>query len=282
MDRQLLEKFQLGQYYDQIAAVEKPAIAYKLLQPAGAPAARSRLGGIPLVPPGFTWPRCSKRELDFLLQIDLAETAPLDQHHLLPDTGLLTVFYDLENQPWGYDPSEPDGFRVAYFPEQPFQAAVLPKTMLKLPERSVTFNCIMTIPNGCTRPYDRLVEQCHWTRAEIDKYFKFMDAYNEQYYRSRQSVHRLLGHPLNIQNDMQLEVQLVSNGLYCGNRIGFEDPRAKELEPGEDDWLLLLQVDTDDDSGLMWGDCGMLYFWIHSADLANRRFEKTWMILQCG
>jgi uncharacterized protein YwqG len=31
----------------------------------------------------------------------------------------------------------------------------------------------------------------------------------------------------------------------------------------------------------MWGDCGMVYVWIRREDLVNRRFDKTWLGLQC-
>jgi uncharacterized protein YwqG len=81
---------------------------------------------------------------------------------------------------------------------------------------------------------------------------------------------------------MQLEAQLVSNGLYCGDPSGYNDPKAKELEAGADDWLLLLQLDSDDHADLMWGDVGMLYYWIRTDDLINRRFRRSWMTLQCG
>ncbi len=282
MDRQLLEKFQLGQYYDQIAAVEKPAIAYKLLQPAGAPAARSRLGGIPLVPPGFTWPRSEQRPLDFMLQIDLAETAALDQNHLLPTSGMLTFFYDLKNLPWNYNPAHLDGFRAVYFPEQSFQPGVPPQDMIKLPERTLTFYPITTFPSGCTRGLERLEEACHWTREETHRYFNFLEALYAQYYPKGYNIHRLLGYSHNVQNGMELDAQLVNNGVNLEKSGGYNDPRVKELEPGADDWQLLLQLDTDDSAGLMWGDCGMQYYWIRSADLANRRFDKAWMTWQCG
>ena len=32
----------------------------------------------------------------------------------------------------------------------------------------------------------------------------------------------------------------------------------------------------------MWGDVGRLYFWIRDADLRARRFDATWLILQCS
>ena len=36
------------------------------------------------------------------------------------------------------------------------------------------------------------------------------------------------------------------------------------------------------DYELMFGDCGYIYFWIRKEDLAARRFDKCWLILQCG
>lgn len=81
---------------------------------------------------------------------------------------------------------------------------------------------------------------------------------------------------------MDLECQLVSHGLYCGDASGYQATRAKELEAGRQDWILLLQLDTDDDAGMMWGDGGMLYFWIRKEDLERSRFDRCWMILQCS
>ncbi len=49
-----------------------------------------------------------------------------------------------------------------------------------------------------------------------------------------------------------------------------------------EDWLLLLQVNTDQvNSNLQWGDMGTLFFWIRKEDLANRRFDRVWMIMEC-
>ncbi len=68
---------------------------------------------------------------------------------------------------------------------------------------------------------------------------------------------------------------------YCGDSTGYNDPQAKELKSGASEWRLLLQVDTDDDAGMMWGDCGRLYFWIRVDDLRRRDFDEVWTILQC-
>jgi uncharacterized protein YwqG len=99
---------------------------------------------------------------------------------------------------------------------------------------------------------------------------------------SMQAQHRLLGWPREIQNEMSLEVQLVTSGVYTGDSSGYEGPRADRLRGGAADWMLLLQVDSDEKGpGWMWGDAGRIYFWIRKRDLMNRRFDDVWTILQC-
>ena len=95
-------------------------------------------------------------------------------------------------------------------------------------------------------------------------------------------IHRLLGHPDQIQNDMQTECQLVSHGLNCGDGSGYKDPKARILKAGATDWELLLQIDSDDNARMMWGDVGRIYYWIRREDLKERNFGASWMILQCG
>ncbi|NOT29697.1 MAG: DUF1963 domain-containing protein [Planctomycetes bacterium] len=81
---------------------------------------------------------------------------------------------------------------------------------------------------------------------------------------------------------MELECQLVTNGVYCGDSSGYQEPRAKELEAGQTEWRLLLQLDSDERAKMMWGDAGRLYFWIRESDLCEHDFDKAWLILQCS
>jgi uncharacterized protein YwqG len=93
--------------------------------------------------------------------------------------------------------------------------------------------------------------------------------------------HQLLGHPDPIQGDMQIECQLVSHGLHAGVRFQDDATDWQDLAVGAEDWQLLLQLDSDDCSDMMWGDCGRLYFWIRHDDLVTRSFDRSWMMLQC-
>ena len=91
----------------------------------------------------------------------------------------------------------------------------------------------------------------------------------------------MFGWPDLVQNPMQLECQLASSGIYVGGAAGWRDPRVPQLTGGAAEWMLLLQVDTDDEAGWMWGDVGTLYYWIRRPDLAAGRFDRIWMIFQC-
>jgi uncharacterized protein YwqG len=89
------------------------------------------------------------------------------------------------------------------------------------------------------------------------------------------------GYADQIQGDLGLEAQLVTNGIYCGDGRGYERGRKKGLDAGAVDWRLLLQVDSEPRASMYWGDSGRLYFMIHKDDLRRRRFDNVWLILQC-
>lgn len=115
--------------------------------------------------------------------------------------------------------------------------------------------------------------------TQRDRYLAFLDAVEQE---NTAPIHRVLGHPESVQGDMQLECQLVTHGLYCGDASGYEDPRAASLASGAGEWLLLFQLDSDDNTSMIWGDCGRLFFWITKESLSAARFERSWMILQCS
>jgi uncharacterized protein YwqG len=80
---------------------------------------------------------------------------------------------------------------------------------------------------------------------------------------------------------MALEAQLASNGVYVGVPEGYSSPKRMALEAGVKDWRLLLQIDSDDDARMMWGDSGRLYFWVREDEARRGDFSGAWMVLQC-
>jgi uncharacterized protein YwqG len=139
------------------------------------------------------------------------------------------------------------------------------------PEAALVFEEALSLPSTMSER----VRQLELTETEFDALCEFIEAYESP-------AHHLLGHPQPVQDDMELECQLASNGVYCGDPAGYASPEAARLKAGARDWSLLLQLDTDEERSMMWGDAGRLYFWMRHLDLAARAFDKSWMILQCG
>ncbi len=211
--------------------------------------------------------------LSFLCQINLRDVPePIDG---LPESGLLSFFYGIEDQPWGYDPADRNGWLVQFFDrDQEFSTALPPEQLsneFRFRHCEVEFEPEMTLPDWSS--LDSM------TDAEGEEYLNLQ----EQLVGSSGAMHhRLLGHPQVIQNPMELECQLASNGIYCGNSDVYRDSRFATLRAGAADWRLLLQLDSDEASvGWMWVDVGRLYFWIRTEDLQELRFDRAWVCLQC-
>ena len=266
----------------QIKALVAPCAAFSLKRKTTSDlvVGASKLGGTPDLPDGFNWPVFRGKPQHFVLQVNLADIAGMTSlKGQLPKSGLLSFFYDLEEQPWGYDPAAIDGFHVSYFQN----CAELRRqvTQPALEEFALELREEITLPGLGHRTANALTCSNTWTDDMYDAYSVLVADLGSTTPGRSGGKHRLLGHSENIQGDMQLEAQLVTNGLYCGNASGYEDPRRESLEQHAEDWMLLLQLDSDDMGNFMWGDSGMLYYWIRKQDLHELRFDRVWMTLQC-
>jgi uncharacterized protein YwqG len=195
---------------------------------------------------------------------------------LLPASGWLYFFYDRYCEAWGYDPADRGCCRIMYADgdRSTFSRAEPPSTA---DPRHVAEPCLVESWPELTLP-DGHPDLKYGTPA----YESYRGLCEKLTGAGGRTQHRILGHPQLIQNPMELECQLASNGVYCGGPEGYQSKRAKSLESGAADWRLLLQIDTDEDGpGWMWGDVGRIYFWIKQQDLKSLRFEDAWLIFQC-
>jgi uncharacterized protein YwqG len=78
---------------------------------------------------------------------------------------------------------------------------------------------------------------------------------------------------------MEIECEMVANGIDPAT--GYNHPSFASIASGAQRWKLLLQLDSDENTGMTWGDGGRLYFWIRQEDLKLRNFDDVWLILQC-
>jgi uncharacterized protein YwqG len=240
-------------------------------------ATNTRLGGLPNLPEGFEWPHRNGSAMSFVAQLDLEELSAFRDVTRLPSAGCLFFFYNEKEGAWGFDPKDFGSWSVLYSPTKMGDAQVdspseLDEERRYLPKylqasRVLTFPTSERLNLDLSDGPDSLIDAENETRKAEFK---------------SQAEHQIEGFPNPIQFDgMELECQLASNGLFVGDPSGYDHPRRAALERGAADWRLLLQVDSDDDSGMMWGDSGILYFWIREQDLAKTDFSSVWMILQC-
>ncbi|MDO6355719.1 YwqG family protein [Caloramator sp. CAR-1] len=240
----------------------------------------SKIGGKPDLPEGWDWPTWNKLPLAFICQLNLEHICEYDGDKELPNQGMLYFFYEAYNQPWGYDPKDKGCCKVLYYDGdvELLKGVNFPEF---LPDNCRFDSCVLDFEEELTIPSsDSLyISKLQLNKEEMDKLTKMEEEAIE--FMSYEPIHRLLGHPDIIQHEMETECVLVTNGLYCGDSSSYYDPRSQELIDKATDWKLLLQIDSDEDIGMMWGDGGRIYFWIHKDDLKSKNFHKVWLILQC-
>ena len=74
----------------------------------------SKFGGQPDLPASVPWPSNENGALSFVAQINFAEVSKFDTDGLLPKSGMLYLFYDINLRIWGYDPADKKGFAVIF------------------------------------------------------------------------------------------------------------------------------------------------------------------------
>lgn len=235
----------------------------------------SKIGGKPDLVNQEMWPRAENgKSMSFIAQINCADVSITDPKIKIPLDGLISFFYCADQEVWGFDPKDKSRFNVVFTTNTNLIRVDYPEDLgeySRFIANSIEFNQAVSLPN--------------WEYDCMDGVFgddndDDMDIYSDLI--SETSKNQMFGYANPVQGTMELDCQLVTNNIYVGDAKGYENPNVKELESGKDDWILLLQVDSEDDkTGMMWGDSGMLYFWIRKQDLEAQNFDNCWCILQC-
>ena len=135
---------------------------------------KSKIGGKPYLPKDFVWPYYHKLPLSFLAQINLEEVNSLDKDKLLPNSGILYFFYELETQEWGYSPQDKGCAKVFYFEDiSNFELINFPEDMedyYKIPEFKVNFKSNISLPSY--EDFDNLNEEKNIKHMKILKSLK--------------------------------------------------------------------------------------------------------------
>lgn len=209
--------------------------------PAAAPTSRSKLGGLPELPEGWEIPH-SPEGNPMALLLQL-DCAALPPGYGLPDCGMLYFFFDADSTQWNWGLETED---CAYW------SVLYTELPPRQPEIGSPAPAFREVPVSFRLSRSWYTEEDE-TGIETDE---------------NPGGHRLLGYPFELQSGQAM-------AAACSELTG---------APSDTEWELLLQLDTDDDAngpGWMWGDMGMLFFWIRRDDLAARRFDRVRMILEC-
>lgn len=222
----------------------------------------SSFGGQPLMQSGEPWPRYQGRPLKFLAQINLGEAGALLPEGL-PKHGLLSFFYDQEEQPWGDDPSELGAGRILYSSDVSLCAArTLDNNMPVTARQSLRFHheIVQDIPD------------------EVDEhYYAYYHTLKDGEKVRLSQLQECVGEHTNFDNRIFSTPGLIQNSMTMELLIASE---AYGL-PKNTVWTMVLQLGSEDDQDWCWGDAGCLYFWVPLMDAQAARFDRSWVVLQC-
>ena len=266
----------------RLKASEQPVVRLTRDPDRVPPRWGSKLGGVPYRPLGTPWPVTKKGDypLSFLAQLNLAELNQGGLH--LPDfpaVGLLQffvmddMFYGAEDEPWMALNGAQTFYRVLYWPSVTEDEQLLETEMVALPSEAPWEGSPYV---GEELPYDP--EREIVLVGVPDR---------EPVTGSDRGVPGWLGPG---QEDVTLAdgATTLKDELYTlsvdGHKLGGypsftqADPRGED----DDDLVLLFQLDTDREMGVMWGDAGIVNFFIRRADLIARDFSRVAYHWDCG
>ena len=242
----------------------------------------SKFGGKPKVDGSdFVWPQSGERLMTFLAQLDLNEIAEQLEFEWLPKNGSLLFFYDIIEMPWGYDPKDRGKWKV-FYQENPAIEIDHPadyEVKTRIGEQYIKAVRIDLLPSF----EDPVIENLNLTDEETDLYIEIEEHFEEFNAHSDLPAHQVGGIALPVQGDeMEFEAEHASNGVYMGDAKAYERATKEDFYAAKDKWKLLLQFDSDEQINAIWGDLGMLYFWVEAEKSKVKNFSDTWLVLQCS
>lgn len=237
----------IGKFEDYLRSTEKPSAEITFKRAETLPW-ESKCGGCPYLTSENDYPRDGEgRPMMFLAQINLDDMPPLPD---FPEHGLLQ-FYIGDNDCYGLD----DACKVIYIPEytkdasallsaNPFESGYMGMTPFANEGKMIFEPSSRFICSECQAFYDKFSDKV--SKDELDALYKLCYAEGS----------RAGGYPLFVQS---------SPPFY---------------DDGEFD-TLLLQLDCEDECGIMFGDSGSCFFLISREDLKNRNFDNVVYDWQC-
>jgi uncharacterized protein YwqG len=210
--------------------------------------------------------------LPFIAQFNLADLRPYNVEGLLPESGILYFFYNME--PYGNDFLKPENWRVIYH-EDADDASAPPAPPLSIPPhldykvRAVAFQNEVTFPHVETYSLESRIEL---TEEE-------WGAYSDLHYelRANADVHQMLGYADDVQPyALENSYEGVRDVFFPGTSP-FKSLSRQEQNEEIFQGRLLLQISREKLANMQFGRGGSLFFFIREQDLKARDFSKVWV-----
>jgi hypothetical protein len=237
-----------------------------------------------------TWP------LSFVAQVDFAEVHAVHALDGFPAAGRLSLFCDPFDWPWG---AREDQARVrAIFSEAPalrLQRRRAPEEFDEPAAREVmprgyVFSPRILRPTAwlLPPPLGSAGQPRAWSSPDWPGWPAYEQFWRDLYARHPETfgpngemIHQVGGTAFSIQRPVEAEcVRFAETGPGPDRRRQMHAPTTEPLARASE-WQLVLQIDSDIAVGMEWGDVGRLYLCARKEDLAARRFDRCWMVMQC-
>jgi hypothetical protein len=245
---------------ERILARMKTMAAPTLLMKTAA-SGFSKLGGDPELPRGMDWPIGPDGALAFLAQVDLEAARDAGGPDWLPGKGALYVFCD---ERFGMR----DQIRIVFSTTEagpPCEPPANQKRGRRRPERRVGFSAHPSLPS-----LDWLGEDVREIDLSEDDLEELSDLPGIEL--GDAPHHRLGGYPVEIQEE-QLPIYAECEARSLEYRASTPVPSA--IEQAAADWRMLIQIDSDPELEMNWGDGGQFYVLIREQDARARDFSQT-------
>lgn len=273
----LIDLHGLKDHRKQIHKIARPAILLRTRKTPEAkiPLGATKLGGRPDLPAKAEWPTYQdKKPLAFLAQINLAEIGKLGSPIKgLPAEGLVSIF-----SVWGWmkdddlDPHTPHDGTEDKQEECGWTIILHALPGAKLGRRS-TPRGVSSFKTAAVEPISILSLPNHRIEPPLAS-LKWSDDLNNRFdqmqsdYRSIQMGHWLKNSDI-----------FASHHLLGGYALFQQEFPEEVLEKG---LAMFLQVGTDSNTEMTWGDGGELTFYADAKALGKGRFERVWGTCQGG
>ncbi|MDY7090411.1 MAG: YwqG family protein [Actinomycetota bacterium] len=244
-----------------------------------------QLGGSPALPDGTPWPQSpAGRPLGFVAGIDLGRLPVGSLDVPLPADGTLLLFYrdpseDPDEAFWISDPvpvAQPPAGRVVFVPAGTATTLRTEPGAAVYPEVPLAGELIATGPDWEHPSLQQAVEQLPDADREFMAEASNSDEFRDEVgNRTELPRHYLGGYADPVQGSVEVEAAW----QHLGSRQPYSDPALWDQAR---QWTSLVQIDSDDDAEMMWGDCGSLYWVMRPDDIAAARFEAAAFTFQCS